>query len=129
MPHGWELRPSRATGRAALPILLLTDAEVFGFVKRRRALRPQGGDRSSLIADLSPGDYVVHIDHGIARFTGMVIRSVEGVSREFLELAYAEGDKLFVPVDQADRVARYVGPGELTPQLTRLGSGEWATHS
>jgi transcription-repair coupling factor (superfamily II helicase) len=119
IPHGWRLG-------GETPLLLLTDAEVFGFVKQRRAMREPGPDRSGLIADLSPGDYVVHIEHGIARFAGLVTRTVDGVSREFLELQYAEGDRLFVPVDQADRVARYVGPGEHRPALTRLGSGEWA---
>ncbi|HEU0075049.1 MAG TPA: CarD family transcriptional regulator, partial [Dehalococcoidia bacterium] len=118
LPHGWTLR-----GEVALT--LLTDAEVFGFVKQRRALRQPGPDRSNLVADLSPGDYVVHLEHGIARFAGMMVREVEGVEREFLELTYAEGDRLFVPVDQSDRVARYVGPGDYHPGLTRLGSGEW----
>jgi transcription-repair coupling factor (superfamily II helicase) len=122
------LRARRGGGEAGgemIPLTLLSDAEVFGFVKQRRALRQPGADRSQLVADLSPGDYVVHVEHGIARFTGMTIRNVEGVQREFLELAYAEGDRLYVPVEQTDRVARYVGPGELKPDLTRLGSGEW----
>jgi transcription-repair coupling factor (superfamily II helicase) len=119
LPHGWLLRGDT-------PITLLTDAEVFGFVKQRRALKQPGADRSGLIADLSPGDYVVHLEHGIARFNGLILRDVEGVQREFLELGYAQGDRLFVPVEQADRVARYVGPGESRPDLTRLGSGEWA---
>jgi transcription-repair coupling factor (superfamily II helicase) len=117
--HGWRLA-------GAPPVLLLTDAEVFGFVKQRRTMREPGPDRSGLIADLTPGDYIVHIEHGIARFAGMATRTIDGVSREFLELQYAEGDRLFVPVDQADRVARYVGPGDHHPTLTRLGSGEWA---
>ncbi|HEY7270416.1 MAG TPA: CarD family transcriptional regulator, partial [Dehalococcoidia bacterium] len=118
-PHGWRLSGDK-------PLLLLTDAEVFGFVKQRRAMREPGPDRSGLIADLAPGDYVVHIEHGIARFAGLVTRTIDGISREFLELQYAEGDRLFVPVDQADRVARYIGPGEHRPALTRLGSGEWS---
>ena len=66
-----------------------------------------------------------HLEHGIARFEGLIVRNVEDVQREFLQLAYAQGDKLFVPVEQSDRVARYVGPGEFKPDLTRLGSGEW----
>jgi len=119
VPHGWRLN-----GEPALT--LLTDAEVFGFVKQRRALRQPSPERSDLVADLTPGDYVVHIEHGIARFAGLVTRTTDGVSREFLELQYAEGDRLYVPVDQADRVARYIGPGEHRPALTRLGSGEWA---
>jgi transcription-repair coupling factor (superfamily II helicase) len=116
-----------ARGLAQTPtVLLLTDAEVFGFVKQRRALRPPAADRSHLLADLTPGDYVVHLEHGIGRFAGMVVRDVEGIQKEFLELSYAQGDRLFVPVDQSDRVARYVGPGDYHPDLTRLGSGEWS---
>ncbi len=118
LAHGWVFR-----GRQHLT--LLTDAEVFGFVKQRRAMRQPGPDRSKLIADLTRGDYVVHLEHGIARFAGLVTRTTDDVSREYLQLDYAEGDRLFVPVDQADRVARYVGPGDARPGLTRLGSGEW----
>ena len=120
LQHGWSFKAGSETG-----LVLLTDAEIFGFVKQRRALRQAGADRSNLVADLSPGDYVVHLEHGIGRFGGMVVREVEGIEREFLELSYAEGDRLFVPVDQSDRVARYVGPGDHNPGLTRLGSGEW----
>ena len=119
LPHGWVLQGEPN-------ITFLTDAEIFGFVKQRRAQRQAGPDRSNLIAELTPGDFVVHLEHGIGRFTGLTVRSVEGVEKEFLELAYAEGDKLYVPVDQSDRVARYVGPGDARPSLTRLGSGEWS---
>jgi transcription-repair coupling factor (superfamily II helicase) len=118
LQHGWLLK-----GDANL--LLLTDAEVFGFVKQRRAVRQPGPDRSGLIADLSSGDYVVHLDHGIARFAGLVTRELDEVEREYLQLDYAEGDRLFVPVEQSDRVSRYIGPGDTRPTLTRLGSGEW----
>ena len=102
---------------------MFSDAEVFGFVKQRRALRQPGADKSNLIADLTPGDYVVHLEHGIARFEGLIVRNVEDVQREFLQLAYAQGDKLFVPVDQSDRVARYVGPGEFKPDADAPGLG------
>ena len=72
-----------------------------------------------------PGAYVVHIDHGIARFAGVIRKSVDGYEREYLELHYAEGDKLFVPTDQLDRVSRYIGPSDREPRPTRLASGEW----
>jgi transcription-repair coupling factor (superfamily II helicase) len=123
------LRGSLSQGwvyRGAETVTLLTDAEVFGFAKQRRVLRAPAGDRSRIVADLSPGDYVVHVEHGIARFGGLVTRRLDDTEREYLELHYAEGDRLFVPVDQADRVARHVGSGEHHPHLTRLGSGEWA---
>ena len=72
-----------------------------------------------------PGAYVVHIDHGIARFAG--VRRVAGDhgEREYLTLEYAEGDKLYVPSEHLDRVTPYVAPGDDAPTLTRLGSQEW----
>ncbi len=120
VPHGWRLTVS------APPITLLTDAEVFGFVKqRRRTPRAGSSSRDAFLAQLSPGDYVVHTEHGIARFVGLGQRTIGGAEREYLELRYAQGDKLFVPADQVDRLSRYVGPSDQTPSLTRLGSQEW----
>ena len=61
-------------------------------------------------ADLEPGDWVVHVDYGVGRFSGLVQRSVDSIEREYLSVEYAEGDQLFVPVYQADRLTRYIGP-------------------
>ncbi len=72
-----------------------------------------------------PGDYVVHSTHGIALFKGMVKQETAGVERDYLLLAYAEGDKLYVPVEQIDRVTRYVGPDGSSPRLTRLHTADW----
>ncbi len=126
-----------------LKLWLFTDSEIFGWTKQRRSaptrrLASQGAAaaRESFIADLQPGDLVVHVDHGIARYGGLV-RTAIGAQpgeepamqlpghAEFLLLHYAEGDNLYVPVSQADRVGRYIGAGDVEPSLTRLGSGEW----
>ncbi|MER3419510.1 MAG: transcription-repair coupling factor [Chloroflexota bacterium] len=118
--HGWQFdRPDGA-------LLLLTDSELFGFTKQRRQVRRTSGGREAFLSELSPGDYVVHVEHGIARFVGLTRRAFGGAEREYLELHYAEGDRLFVPADQLDRVSRYVGPADHRPQLSRLGSGDWA---
>lgn len=106
--------------------VLLTDAEVFGFRKRRRPVRTRHGVRSELVAGLEVGDYVVHADHGIARYGGLVRRRVGDVEREYLELQYAEGDRLYVPADQLESVSRYIGPTDHPPSLTRLGTQDWA---
>lgn len=79
------------------------------------------------LTTLKPNDLVVHINHGIARFDGLEKRMVDGITREYLKLAYAENDKLFVPIDQADKINKFVGAEDEAPKLTRLGSAEWAT--
>jgi len=119
LPHGWTV------GEEGAGLTLLTDAEVFGFSKQRRAPPRKGASRAAFLADLTPGEYVVHIEHGIARFAGLIRRGIDGEEKEFLELQYADGDRLFVPTEQVDRVSRYVGPSEHRPSLTRLGSQEW----
>ncbi len=103
----------------------LTDAELFGFrpVARRPRARPTAPE--TFFADIKPGDYVVHIDHGIGIFRGLVRLEVDGEEREYLQVDYAQGDKLYVPIHQADRLARYVGPGGAPPVLNRLGTADW----
>jgi len=106
-------------------VILISDAEVFGFRKRRRPVRTRQGIKADLVSTLETGDYLVHADHGIARYGGLIRRRIDGTEREYLELQYAEGDRLLVPADQLDAVTRYVGPAEHPPSLTRLGSQEW----
>ena len=105
----------------------LTDAELFGWgkPKPRRPLRPRALAPEVFFADVQPGDLVVHIEHGIGRFIGLAKMPVDGVEREYLQIEYAQSDQLYVPVHQADRLARYVGAGETAPSLHRLGTTEW----
>ncbi len=104
---------------------LYTDAEIFGFIKQRRLTRKHRVPHQKFLVDMSPGDYVVHVEHGIAKFTGVTTLSTDSTEREYLVLQYAAGDKLYVPTDQIDRVSRYIGAGERTPALSRLGTQEW----
>ncbi len=122
LSEGWTLEEE---GRSAFH--LITDSEIFGWERPqpRARQRPVAEAPEALYADLRPGDWVVHVDYGIGRFTGLVQRTLEGVEREFLCVEYAEGDQLFVPVHQADRLSRYIGPSGQPPTPTRLGSGEW----
>src|SRR3954463_9521130 len=76
-----------------------------------------------LLERLTPGDMVVHIDHGIARYEQMLRRGGAGEERDYLELSFAAGGRIFVPVEQITRVSRYSG-GE-HPQLSRLGGTDW----
>lgn len=119
---GWLLRgPEGARG-------VVTDGEIFGWRmphrrRQRRAADP--GRRPDYFAELHPGDYVVHIEHGIGVFRGLERMAVGEVERDYLKLEYSSGDTLFVPTHQADRIARYVGAGEVEPAITRLGTADW----
>ena len=75
--------------------------------------------------DLRAGDAVVHDDHGIARFTGFETKTVGGVTRDYLELEYKDGDRVFVPSDQLHKISRYVGAGAGDPPLSKLGGKAW----
>ena len=129
---------SAGPGRPGLS--LLTDNEVFGISKERRRVRRRPFRHGPAIEQLKPGIFVVHIEHGIARFAGTTVLAgqagVNGKSanggeatssdkREFLVLEYAEGDKLYVPTEHLDRIQLYHSPDDQPPMLTRLGTQEW----
>ena len=118
---------SLAEGWAIKDILtLLTDNEVFGFVKQQRSFKKRPIHHHWFVSELTAGDYVVHIEHGIARFGGLTRMLAEGVEREYLVLEYAAADRLYVPTDQIERVSRYIGAGDQPPTLSRFGTQEWA---
>ena len=109
-------------------VAVYSDAELFGTVKRR-SYRPSRtrrdlGDAVSL-GDLTPGSFVVHIDHGVAKFVGTTQLESTGDDREYLVLEYAEDDRLYVPTEQLDRLGAYVAATDQPPTLTRLGGSEW----
>jgi transcription-repair coupling factor (superfamily II helicase) len=106
---------------------LLTDSEIFGWSRPqpRRRYRPTAEAPESSYADLEPGDWVVHVDHGIGKYAGLVQRTQEGVLQEFLCIEYAEQDQLYVPIHHADRLTRYVGADGHVPVMSRLGGGTW----
>ncbi len=107
-----------------LKCALITDREIFTLKKE---MKQRSVQRLSLdfITSLQVGDFVVHMEHGIGRFEGMTQKEVDGISREYLEITYAENDKLFVPVDQADKLSKFVHEEGDEPVLTRLGSADW----
>jgi transcription-repair coupling factor (superfamily II helicase) len=115
------------SGRDNVIINLLTDAEVFGWNRpapsRRRAVRPLAPE--AYFADISAGDYVVHLEFGVGQFMGLVVRFVGGTEREYLQIKYTNGDVLYVPVHQADRLSKWIGSEERPPTMHRLGEKSW----
>ena len=106
---------------------LLTDGEIFGWSRPqpRRRYRPTAEAPESGYADLQAGDWVVHVDHGIGKYVGLVQRSQGEIQQEYLCVEYAEQDQLFVPIHHADRLTRYVGADGYQPSVSRLGGESW----
>ncbi len=107
-------------------IVFLTDREIFQFHRNSRQRKAVAGVNLDLMTSLKRGNYVVHVDHGLAQFDGIVRRDLgESLgTREYLKLCYAENDKLFVPVESAEKVTKFIGDD--APKLTRLGSADWS---
>ncbi len=104
-------------------LAVVTDRELFGSVRVRRPKAMRRVVPRDILERLTTGDMVVHIDHGIARYEQMLRRGEAGQERDYLELSFAAGDRIFVPVEQINRVSRYSG-GD-SPQLSRLGGTDW----
>jgi len=111
------------------PSLKLAILPEHRLLRRRRAERPAGPRTGSgalaSFTELRAGLPVVHEDHGIARFTGFETKTVGGVTRDYLELEYRDGDRVFVPSDQLHKISRYVGADADDPQLSKLGGKQW----
>ena len=108
--------------KAKLALVSLADTQGAHAASRTR----RRVDITEITFPYQPGDYVVHAAHGVAYFKELVRRDVDGTARDYLLLEYAEGDKLYVPVEQLDRVTRYVGPEGASPRLTRLNTSDWS---
>ncbi|USN53281.1 MAG: transcription-repair coupling factor [Candidatus Nomurabacteria bacterium] len=114
--YGWM---SKDEGR-----VVLTDNDIYGEEKDEAPSSDYSRvSASAFVAELRPGDFVVHMDHGIGRFTGMTTNKIDGIAKEYFVLEYAEGDKLFVPVDAAEKISKYFGLAQ--PKLHRLSGSNW----
>jgi transcription-repair coupling factor (superfamily II helicase) len=116
--------------QGAAPVAVVPQHEVLNrFGTRRRVQRVGGTGTRDAFLQYGPGDYVVHRDHGIARFAGLqFMAGKEGKDageEEFLTLEFAEGARLHVPASKIDLVQRYVGSGAARPQLSTLGGKRW----
>ena len=107
----------------AIKLAVIAEADLTGRRRAHRKARVRKRDAQGFFDDLKPGDHVVHHQHGVARYGGMVKRAIGGVERDYLLLEYRGDDKLYVPSDQIDAVRHYTG-GD-SPSLTRLGGDGW----
>lgn len=134
MPKPGELRITVGALSAgcewpALKLAVLTEGQLTAPTQKKLKLK-KDSNRQKLqsYTDLSPGDLVVHVHHGIGRFVGIQRMPVDGVEKDYIKIDYAGGDCLYVPVTQLDLVSKYIGGGEdqERTRLNKLGGTEWA---
>ncbi len=116
LTHGFEIPGILA---------VVTAEEMYGGKKVRGARRRRAA-AADHVPELSPGDFVVHVHHGIGRYVGICEKETDNIKRDYLEIVYAGEARLFVPVEQVDLVQKYTGPEGATPRLSRMGGSDWA---
>jgi transcription-repair coupling factor (superfamily II helicase) len=104
-------------------VAVLTESDVTGRMRPHRQARTRARPVDGFFDDLAPGSYVVHRQHGVALYGGMVTRTMGGATRDYLLLEYRGGDRLYLPTDQIELLTPYVG-GD-SPTVNRLGGSEW----
>jgi len=111
-------------------LTLVTEEEIFGarVHRRRERARPVDPARPFLedLRSLAPGDYVVHAEHGIGRYQGLVHKAVGGLTVDLISIEYAGGDKLYLPVWRLNQLEKYVGGENAQPKVDRLGGSTFA---
>lgn len=111
-----------------LKLCVISDKEVFGEAKRKLSTKVQnkkGISKIKSFTELKPGDYVVHVNHGIGVYKGIKQLEIQGNIKDYLELSYDADDKLYVPVEQLDMVQKYIGSEGNSPKVNKLGSDQW----
>ena len=106
--------------------LVLTEQDIFGVMKRRRAVIKPKGNKIRYFSEIKSGDYVVHNVHGIGKYIGSETLLVSGMSRDYLVIKYAGDDKLYVPVDQVELLHKYIGADGHVPRLSKMGGSDWS---
>ena len=111
-----------------LQLAVISDKELLGETKHKgakKAAKRKGAAKITSFTDLKPGDYVVHVNHGIGVYKGIKQMTAAGTTRDYLDIVYDKGDKLYVPVDQLDLVQKYIGSEGNSPKINKLGGADW----
>lgn len=120
LQHGFEFPKAN--------LVVITESELFKQLQVRQSRRQKlaNAERIKSYNDLKPGDYVVHVNHGIGIFTGIQTMVVDGVHQDYIVLNYRDHAQIFVPVTQLNLVQKYVSADNKEPRINRLGGTEWA---
>jgi transcription-repair coupling factor (superfamily II helicase) len=119
--------PARGAEIIHIDVAVIAEEEIFGRRARRSTQAVRKGGFKTTLADLSEGDHVVHVEHGVALFQGLTRLNVRGQEQDYLLLVYDGGDKLYLPVHRINLVQKYTGAGGHPPRLDKLGGTGWET--
>ena len=121
---------SRGFEYKAIKFIVITDNEIIGVQKRssskKKKNKSKNGTKIESFLDLNVGDYVVHENSGIGRYTGIEQIVVNGIKKDYIKVIYQGGDNLYVPIDQMDKIQKYIGADVERVKLNKLGTSEWS---
>ncbi|MPM13827.1 Transcription-repair-coupling factor [bioreactor metagenome] len=112
----------------SIKFAVITDNEMIGVHKRgssSKSKKSKKGKKIDSFLDLNVGDYVVHENSGVGRYTGIEQITVNAIKKDYMKIVYQGGDNLYVPIDQMDKVQKYIGVEEDKVKLNKLGTNEW----
>ena len=108
-----------------LKFVVISESDIFGRKKKKKKRKKYEGQRIQDFAELKPGDYVVHENHGIGVYKGIEKIEVEKIVKDYMKIVYAEGGVLYIPVAQMDLIQKYAGADSKKPRLNKLGTIQW----
>ena len=108
-----------------LKFVVISESDIFGRKKKKKKRKKYEGQRIQDFAELKPGDYVVHENHGIGVYKGIEKIEVEKIVKDYMKIVYAEGGVLYIPVAQMDLIQKYAGADAKKPRLNKLGTIQW----
>ena len=117
LTDGFELPHSR--------LVVVVEGNIYGQQKRKLRNKPKKGQEINYFTDLSIGDYVVHNMHGIGKYIGLKTIETEGIHRDYIEIAYAGTDRLFLPASNLDQLQKYIGNEGDVPRIHKMGGSDW----
>ena len=107
-------------------LVVVVEGNIYGQQKRKLRNKPKKGQEINYFTDLTPGDYVVHNMHGIGKYIGLKTIETEAIHRDYIEIAYAGTDKLFLPANNLDQLQKYIGNEGDVPRINKMGGRDWS---
>ena len=108
-----------------LKFTIISESDIFGKKKKKKKRKTYEGKKIQEFAELKPGDYVVHENHGLGIYQGIEKVEVDAVTRDYMKISYADGGILYIPVTQMDLIQKYAGADAKPPKLNKLGTPQW----